>query len=64
MGHPTGTVERNDRRSIHGLYPITNEDLIEWKSRLSLIQGTNINFKLTSALAVEYIRNHKADYEF
>jgi hypothetical protein len=51
-------------RSIHSLYPITKDDPITWKGKLSLLVETSdkINSLLTSLYV--YIENHVNDYDF
>ncbi|KPL20399.1 MAG: hypothetical protein AMS23_11035 [Bacteroides sp. SM1_62] len=56
--------ESKTYRSIHSLYPITKDEPITWKGKLSLLEETKDNITLYLTSLYIYIENHINDYNF
>jgi hypothetical protein len=51
-------------RSVHSLYPVTADNLMQWKSKLSLLVNTDIEIKSLVKRMDMYIRSYQNDYDF
>ena len=55
---------RTLRKSVHSLYPITADNSMQWKSKITLLKNTNTEINGLVNHLDNYISSYKSDYDF